>query len=623
MDRNSIVGFVLIALVLVGYSYFTAPTKDQIAQQQRQRDSIALVNQTKVQDSIKNVIAQAAAPVNPDTVIANDSVNQVNLQNQLGSFASAANGTPQTFLLENEKMKVTLSNQGGKVVQVELKDYKTYDKKPLILFKGDSTVMGLNFFAENKTIATDKLFFTPVGEAFNISGTTKKSFTMRLNAGNGKYLDYTYTLTGNKYDVKFDIGFTGMNDLIAANSTFVELDWRHNLLRQEHIMKPERAVSTIYYRYSDDKEDYLSETKDEQKSINEKIKWVSFKQQYFQTALIADSLFDPTIIETFTDKSSDTDVRYMKANVRIPYYHMPNEKFGTTFYFGPNLYPTLKSYDVNLEKTIPLGWGIFGWVNRFIVIPVFEWLGSFALSYGIIILMLTLIIKIGLLPLTYNAYKSGAKMRVLQPEIKEIQDKHKEEPIKLQQELMGLYKKAGVSPLGGCVPLLLQMPILIAMFRFFPASIELRQQSFLWCHDLSTYDSIWTFGKLPVIDYIYGDHVSLFTLLMTISTLLYTHFNMQMSSAMNAQMKWMQYIMPVMFLGIFNNYAAGLSYYYFLANMISIGQQGVFRAFLDEKKIHAQIQENKKRPQATKKSSFQERLEKMSKERGLNAPKKK
>ena len=605
MDRNSIVGFVLIALVLVGYSYFTTPTKDQIAQQQRQRDSIALIVQSKVQDSIKSAIVQAVTPVNPDTDIANDSLNQINLQNQLGSFATAANGTTQNFVLENEKMKVTLSTLGGKVIQVELKDYKTYDKKPLILFKGDSTVMGLNFFAENKTIATDKLFFTPIGEAFNISGSTKKSFVMRLKVGNSKYVDYTYTLNGNKYDVKFDIGFTGMSDLIASNSTFVELDWRHNLLRQEHIMKPERAVSTIYFRYSDDKEDYLSETEDEQKSINEKVKWVSFKQQYFQTALIADSLFDPTIIETYTDVNSNTEVRYMKANVRIPYYHLPNEKFGTTFYFGPNLYPTLKSYDVNLEKTIPLGWGIFGWVNRFIVIPVFEWLGSFALSYGIIILLLTLIIKIGLLPLTYNAYKSGAKMRVLQPEIKEIQDKHKEEPIKLQQELMGLYKKAGVSPLGGCVPLLLQMPILIAMFRFFPASIELRQQSFLWCSDLSTYDSIWTFGKLPVIDYIYGDHVSLFTLLMTISTLLYTHFNMQMSAAMNAQMKWMQYIMPVMFLGIFNNYAAGLSYYYFLANMISIGQQNLFRAFLDEKKIHAQIQENKKRPQSTKKSSFQ------------------
>lgn len=622
MDRNSIVGFVLIALVLVGYSYFTAPTKDQIAQQQRQRDSIALVSQTKVIDSINNIV-QKATPINIDTIIANDSVNQINLQNQLGSFASAANGTPQNFVLENEKMKVTLSTQGGKVIEVVLKDYKTFDKKPLILFKSDSTIMGLNFFADNKTIATDKLFFTPIGSAFNITGTTKKSFTMRLNSSNGKYLDYTYTLTGDKYDVKFDIGFTGLNDVIAANSTFVELDWRHNLLLQEHIMKPERAVSTIYYRYSDDKVDYLSETKDEQKSVNEKIKWVSFKQQYFSTALIADSLFDPTIIETFTDHSSETHVRYMKANIRIPYNHLPDEKFGTTFYFGPNLYPTLKSYDVNLEQSIPLGWGIFGWVNRFIVIPVFEWLGSFALNYGIIILILTLIIKIGLLPLTYNAYKSGAKMRVLQPEIKEIQDKNKDEPVKLQQELMGLYKKAGVSPLGGCVPLLLQMPILIAMFRFFPASIELRQQGFLWCHDLSTYDSIWTFGKLPIIDYIYGDHVSLFTLLMTISTLLYTHFNMQMSSAMNAQMKWMQYIMPVMFLGIFNNYAAGLSYYYFLANMISIAQQGVFRAFIDEKKIHAQIQENKKRPQANKKSAFQERLEKMSKERGINPPKKK
>lgn len=623
MDRNSIIGFVLIALVLVGYSYFTAPTKEQLAEQQHQRDSIALVEQ-QAQDNLKQqttATTTAAAAADTATVQLSDSAKQIGFQNQLGSFATAATGTKQSFVLENEKLKLTISSVGGKIERVELKDYKTHDKQPLILMQPDSTVMGLNFFAENKAISTDQLFFQPVGNVFNVKGSNKQSFTMRLSAGDGKYLDYVYTLTGNKYDVKFDLKFVGLNSLIAANSSYVELDWRTNLLKQERTMSAERTVSTIYYKYIDENVDYLSESSDEQKSLNEKVKWVAFKQQYFSSALIADNLFDPTLVATHTDLTNQNNVRYMRANVHIPYKHGANETFGTSFYFGPNHYQTLKSYNLNLEKVVPLGWGIFGYVNRFIVIPIFNWLSTFNLNYGIIILILTIIIKVGLLPLTYNAYKSGAKMRVLQPEIKEIQDKNKEEPVKLQQELMGLYKKAGVSPLGGCLPLLLQMPILIAMFRFFPASIELRQESFLWATDLSTYDSIWNFGKLPIIDYIYGDHVSLFTLLMTISTLLYTHYNMQMSTAMNAQMKWMQYIMPVMFLGIFNNYSAGLSYYYFLANMISIGQQSLFRLFIDEKKIHAQIQENKKRPQANKKSSFQQRLENMAKDKGYKLPK--
>ncbi|HQU99911.1 MAG: membrane protein insertase YidC [Bacteroidia bacterium] len=618
MDRNSIIGFVLIALVLVGYSYYTAPTKEELARKQMERDSLAMVAQKQALDSIK--LTQVITVT--DTVQLSDSAKQQHLVNQLGLFATAAQGTTQRFTLENEKLIITLNSQGGKVEQVELKNYTTHDKKPLLLYQADSSAMGLNFFAQNKQISTNALYFKPLGKSFKVSGNGSQSFIMRLEATPEKYIDYIYTLQGNSFDVKMDITLHGVQDVIAANSNYLELDWRAALLQQELTMNAERSVSTVYYKYTDDKVDYLSESESEQKSLNEKIKWVAFKQQYFSSILIAKNLFEPAIVAVQVNKNDTDIVKHMQANVRIPYGHQTNETFSSSFYFGPNHYQTLKSYNIQLEKIVPLGWGIFGWVNKFLVIPVFNWLNTFNLNFGIIILILTIIIKVALLPLTYNAYKSGAKMRVLQPEIKEIQDKHKEEPLKLQQELMGLYKKAGVSPLGGCIPLLLQMPILIAMFRFFPASIELRQESFLWATDLSTYDSIWNFGKLPIIDYIYGDHVSLFTLLMTISTLLYTHFNMQMSSAMNAQMKWMQYIMPVMFLGIFNNYSAGLSYYYFLANMISIGQQSLFRAFIDEDKIHAQIQENKKRPAANKKSAFQTRLEKMAKERGYQLPKK-
>lgn len=618
MDRNSIIGFVLIALVLVGYSYYTAPTKEELARKQFERDSLALVSQKRTLDSIKsNAIVSTL-----DTVAPTDSAKQQQFVNQLGLFAHTAQGNVDFFTIENEKLKVTLSSLGGKVQQVELKNYTTHDKKPLLLYQADSSAMGLNFFAENKPISTNALYFKPKGKSFSIKGNSSESFIMRLEAAPDKYIDYIYTLNGNTFDLKFDINLTGLQNVIAANSAFIELDWRAALVKQELTMSAERSVSTVYYKYADEQVDYLSESESDQESLNEKVKWVAFKQQYFSSILIAKNLFEPAIVGVQVNDNDTSIVKHMQANVRIPYGHQASETFSSSFYFGPNHYQTLKAYNIQLEKIVPLGWGIFGWVNQFLVIPVFNWLNTFNLNFGIIILILTIIIKVALLPLTYNAYKSGAKMRVLQPEVKEIQDKHKEEPIKLQQELMGLYKKAGVSPLGGCIPLLLQMPILIAMFRFFPASIELRQEAFLWATDLSTYDSIWNFGKLPVIDYIYGDHVSLFTLLMTVSTLLYTHYNMQMSSAMNAQMKWMQYIMPVMFLGIFNNYSAGLSYYYFLANMISIGQQSLFRAFIDEDKIHAQIQENKKRPAANKKSSFQTRLEKMAKERGYQLPKK-
>lgn len=616
MDRNSIIGLLLIGLILIGFSFWNQPSAEELAARQKQMDSIEAVRQKE-----KLTAAQSAKPVaapaltdtlvlGADTTISADSLKSIQLREQFGSFAEAANGTTQFYTLENDVMKVVFSNKGGRVHHVELKKYKTFDQKPLLLFGSDSTTFGLNFFAQNRNVATNNLYFEPV------QGKNKIAF--RLNAPGQGYLEYAYTLPASGYMLDFNINISGLEKVIASNINYLELNWQQNIYKKEKDAKSERNTSTVYYKYPSDEAEYLSETSEDEETLTTRVKWVSFKQQYFNTTLIAKTEFDkPTKITSNHPESHDSLVKRMTASFTIPYSHKPFESFDMSFYFGPNHYQTLKATELGMEKLVPLGWGIFGWVNKFIVIKIFNFLNEFDLNYGLIILILTIAIKLMLLPFTYKAYLSTAKMKVLKPEMDEIQAKHKEDPMKGQQELLAMYRKAGVNPLGGCLPMLLQMPILIAMFRFFPASIELRQESFLWAKDLSTYDSIL---DLPFNIPFYGDHVSLFTILMTISTLMYTYLNSQMTAS-NPQMKWVMYLMPVMFLGIFNNYSAGLSYYYFLANMISFGQQFLFRAAVDEKAIHAKIQENKKKPQTQTKSKFQQRLEQMARERGIN-PKK-
>ena len=367
----------------------------------------------------------------------------------------------------------------------------------------------------------------------------------------------------------------------------------------------------IQYQYSADNEaDYLSFTSTDKDKINARLNWVAFKQQFFSAIFIAKDGFEKPTHLTSTKSEGSKFIKDLAAKFEFPYKHEIDEKLSFQFYFGPNHYKTLEAYNSGFEELVPLGWGIFGWVNQYIIINIFDFLSKYFSSYGIIILLLTLIIKIGLAPFTYKAFLSQAKMKVLKPEIDKINEKLKgKDPMKAQQETMGLYRKAGVSPMGGCLPMLFQFPILIAMFRFFPASIELRQESFLWADDLSSYDSIYNLGfEIPF----YGDHISLFTLLMTVSTLLYTRMNSSMATGQMAQMKWMMYLMPIMFLGFFNNYAAGLSYYYFLANMFTFTQQYFMKIMIDEDAILLQLEANKKKP-AKPKSKFQKKLEAMQK----------
>jgi YidC/Oxa1 family membrane protein insertase len=421
------------------------------------------------------------------------------------------------------------------------------------------------------------------------------------------------------------INMVGMDGIVSANNRYMGLNWMADLRKQE-LTQDQWNGSTIYYKFKGDEVDYMSETEDDEEQIGTKLKWVSFKQRFFSSVIIAKDAFENGKL-TVVEKENAGDDRYLKtmeAEFELPININGATSVPLSFYFGPNKFKTLKAYGLDLERQIPIGWGFFllAWINEYIVMFVFNWLGGYGWNYGIVILMLTIILKIVLFPIAYKTYYSSAKMRVLKPEIDELGKKFpkQEDAMKKQQAVMGLYKQAGVNPAAGCVPMLLQMPILFALFRFFPASIELRQQPFLWATDLSSYDSIMS---LPWNIPFYGDHVSLFTLLMTISTIMYTYMNNQMMAGQTNQMpgmKTMMYLMPIMFLGIFNGYASGLSYYYFLANIITFGQMFIFRYAINEDKLRAKIEIAKKKPMK-KKSGFQKRLEEAAKQRGYK-PKK-
>jgi YidC/Oxa1 family membrane protein insertase len=546
-----------------------------------------------------------AAPLLRSSVINED------LKLKYGVFASAANGKDEFQVIENDKLKITVANKGGRIVSVILKEYQTFDSLALDLFDSDSSRFNLQF-TTGQIINTADLYF--------VAEQSSNSLSMKLKADETHYLEYIYTLS-NDYLIDFDINFVGIENLIPAGINYMNLEWQMKTPQTEKSKTNQDMYTGIQYQYSADNEgDYLSFTSTDEDKINARLNWVAFKQQFFSAIFISKDGFEKPTHLTSTKSEGSKFIKDLSAKFELPYKHKSEEQLNFQFYFGPNHYKTLKAYDSGFEELVPLGWGMFGWVNQYIIIPIFDFLSKFGFNYGIIILLLTLIIKICLAPFTYKAFLSQAKMKVLKPEIDKINEKLKgKEPMKAQQETMGLYRKAGVNPMGGCLPMLFQFPILIAMFRFFPASIELRQESFLWADDLSSYDSIYDLGfNIPF----YGDHISLFTLLMTISTLLYTSMNSSMATGQMAQMKWMMYLMPIMFLGFFNNYAAGLSYYYFLANMFTFSQQYFMKRFINEDKIFAQLEANKKKP-AKPKSKFQKKLEEMQRKQEQLKSKKK
>lgn len=642
MDRNTIIGLLLIFAVFVGWSVWQSPSKEELEKRRHQQDSIARI-QTKIMDSV-NKVHQVAIEKNEaealneiqiaDTEINQDSISKL-LQDKYGFFGKSASGVKQFTGIGNELLQIKMLNLGGRPYEVRLTQYQTWDTLPLILFDSVKSKFGLQFFAAKRNINTNNLYFKPhiysgvkdINGNLQPDGELPAKLGMRLYAdANGtdslkSYVEFVYTMYPNQYMLDFDIRMVEMGNIVESNATFINLNWTSELNRHEQSYENEVNETTVYFRDARDEDvDYLSERKDDKKSIPTSLKWVSFKSKFFVSSLIAKESFAGADIESLTKESEKDNPNYLRtlsAVIPLEFGRSAVVEYPMQFYFGPNKYKTLKKYDLKLERQIPLGWSfILMWaINIYAVIPVFDWLNSYNINFGIIILILTIMLKIVLFPIAYISYKSSAKMRVLKPEIDELGKKFpkKEDGLKKQQATMELYKKAGVNPMAGCIPMLLQFPILLAMFRFFPSSIELRQESFLWAHDLSSYDSIMS---LPFTIPFYGDHVSLFTLLMTVSTLLYTKMNndMMSSSQQLPGMKTMMYLMPVMFLGIFNNFSSGLSYYYFLANMITFAQMFVIKRTINEDKLRARIAENKKK--TIKKSAFQKRLEDMAKQKG-------
>ena len=643
MDKNTITGLALIFVILITFSYFNKPSQSEIEAAKRQRDSIVQVEAENARQA-DNKAKEVAAPVQGEVVSINtDSTGkaQDKLKNLYGVFSEAAKGTERFITLENNLMKVRISTRGGKIYSVELKGYKRFNGEPLVLFEGDKNRFGLNFFSQNKSIQTDQFFFVPsiTDTVLTVSGSAvskgkegreknntegkeaSKSLSMRLDAGNGVLVEYTYTLKYNSFMVGFDIHTAGLKKVMGANSDNVELNWAMEMPRQEKVSKfGEDNYATTYYKFYQDEVNKIAPTKSETKALSTKVEWVSFKTLFFSSALIADKAFLNGQVSTSKRDKDPLFVSNMTTRLTIPLDNSGSETFPARFYFGPNQYNTLKQYKINLEEELSLGWTVIGWVNKIIIIPAFDFLRGYIGNFGLIILLLTIYVKLLVAPFTYKSYISQAKMRLLKPEIEEIQKKFGEDKkMESQQAVMALYKKAGVNPMGGCLPMLFQMPILVAMFYFFPISIELRQQSFLWAHDLSSFDSILT---LPWDIPYYGSHVSLFCLLMTITNILYVKYNNEMSSAGTQQMpgmKTMMYLMPVMFLFIFNSYASGLSLYYFLSLVFTFVQMFIFKKLVNEEQIHAQIKAKQKMP--VTKSKFQAKLEEMSKQR--NVPQKK
>lgn len=644
IDKKTIIGLVLIFAVFGVWMYVSQPSEEERAKIKQKQDSAIAASMRAEQEAEKAErlsedaekkeqadIKQLAQAAEGNDSLATEARRI--LSNQFGAFSEAALNKEQHLTIENELLKADLTSLGANIEQVTLKEYKTYHKDSVRFFTENGNSYGLNLSIGSKVLRTNELNFEVFvndkpytgGEKLSVKGKDSLVVSMRLYADadtltrNRGYLEYRYTLRGDDYRIGYSIITNNLEKVITDRNT-LEFVWNSKLRLKEKDGNVERKNSSIYYLLKDEVE-YLKENgADDQKEENGiPIKWVSFKQQFFSTALIAESSNDFAYakMQTITEKGQhDKYLRTMKADLNIPFDGDKEYfKYDMNFFFGPNKYSVVSDYNIDMEQIIPLGWGFFllHWINRFVVLPVFNFLQQFGWSMGIIILVLTILVKLVLFPLAYKSYSSSAKMRVIAPEVQKINEKYpkQEQAMQKQQAIMNLYKRAGINPMAGCLPMLLQFPILVAMFRFFPASIELRQQSFLWADDLSSYDSIL---DLPFNIPFYGAHISLFCLLMTVAQIFYTKITMKQQPQNNAMpgMKFMMYFMPVMMLFILNSQSAALNYYYLISLCITFIQMFAIQKSINGEKVLKRLEANSKKP--LKKSKWQQRIEALEKQ---------
>lgn len=629
MDKNTWIGFGLIAAIIIGFSFINRPSKEELAERQRIQDSIAVVRameqeaQMLSQQLTEDLISENGT-VKGENEVASAEALAEQVAAVYGPFAPAAQGEEGFITLENEKVRLGIARRGGRIAKAELKEYKAYGDSinDLCLFQGDESSLNFTLVTNNSRIlSTQNLYFQE--ESLTTDDEGKSTLVMRLNTNiDGCYIDFVYTLPADDYMVGMSIQPHNMQLALAQNMSSIELQWNQTIPQQEKGRKFEEKYAQLQYMFVGGDIEKLSEVKADRAKESARLKWIAYKDQFFSTVLIADDAFESTQMESTPLNALSRYIKEYNTTTSLPLDITGKKTTDLHYYLGPNHYNTLKAYDKDVEKSdrlhlnelVPLGWKIVSWINKALVIPMFNLFTSWGLHIGIVILLMTLVIKLIILPFVFASYKSSAKMRVLKPQLDEINEKYPPEKMQeRQQATMALYQKAGVSPMSGCLPMLFQFPVLMAMFWFLPTAIELRGQSLFWADDLSTYDAIITWSKsIPI----FGTHLSLFCLLMTIVNIVYTHITMQTQSGGQEMkvMKWMMYLMPLMFLFIFNDYAAGLSYYYLVSILMTIIQTMIFRWAIDDKKVLAQMEANAKKKGTQKKSGFAARLEAMQRE---------
>lgn len=625
MDKNTGIGFVLIAAIVIGFTVLMKPSQEELAKEQRYQDSIQNVQAKQVKDDIKTADSADNASKSAvgeffetNTQVSNDTVTSADSDSLAVNAFKQQSDAEQIVSLENEKIKIDISSKGGQMISAQLKEYNTYKGDSLYLFKNDARFALELMNKKGVTLNTSEAAFRVIKSSGN-----EQTVVMRMNYSENQYIDFIYALAPDDYMVKFDIAVVGMQDMLSVDCLErFKLNWNQNLRRQEKSEKNEQRYARIHYKGTDGSFEELSDSHDESKEVPTGAKWVAFKDQFFASVLIADNEFTSPTLNTMMLQSED----YLKSYSASLYFKPTlGEKGalvgGFKYFLGPLEYYMLKGYDdgvkdnaqqLELDKLIPLGWSLFRIINQYFIIPLFNMLENTGMQMGLVILLLTVIVKIIISPLTYKSFMSSAKMRVLKPQVDELNEKYpgQEKAMERQKAVMQLYSQAGVNPMSGCIPMLLQMPILLALFSFFPSAIELRHESFLWASDLSTYDAIIEWNtNIPFISSWLGNHLSLFCILMTVTNVIYTKFNMDATNTGQQQMpgmKWMMMFMPVVFFFVLNNYPSGLTYYYFLSTLMTIIITLVCRWVIDEDKVLAKLEENKKKP---KKKGFMARLQ--------------